>query len=41
MKELIEALIYELEIYHAKTDEDLDWIKDELRRYRNLLKEFD
>jgi hypothetical protein len=41
MKELLETIIYELEMYHAKTDEDLDWVKDKLRRYGKLLREIE
>lgn len=41
MKNLIEAIIYELEMCHVETDEDIDWVKDELRRYRKMLKDLD
>jgi len=41
VKKLIEAIIYELEMFHAETDEDIDWVKDELRRYRKMLKDLD
>lgn len=39
MKELIEAIIYEIEMYHPEDDWEVDWVKDQLRDYKKLLKE--
>jgi hypothetical protein len=37
MKEILEKLIRELELCCPTTDTEIDWVKDELRRYRKLL----